>query len=129
MRENEAAEKDLLAQAVKVDREEAQALREEIGAVGERVLGPLNSRPKALVHVSAMRLLDWPAEAALDVGEHAHVTAVLRSWTSALAADRLPTGEAAPQIGAAVHIASLELVRDVHWMMTHRRTYRRFLLG
>jgi structural maintenance of chromosomes protein 6 len=30
VRENEAAEKDLLAQAVKVDREEAQALREEI---------------------------------------------------------------------------------------------------
>ena len=31
-------------------------LREELGAVGEAVLGPLNSRPKALLHMSAYAL-------------------------------------------------------------------------
>ena len=34
-----------------------------MGAVGSSVLGELNSRPKALVHVTVGRLLTWPYEA------------------------------------------------------------------
>ena len=102
------------------------ALRDELGQVGRSVLGELNSRPKALVHVSAMRLLDWPSN--LDAAEAAHVRTTIQAWSSALAANRLPSGEAVPNLGATVRITSLELARDVHWMMTHRQTYANFTL-
>jgi hypothetical protein len=105
------------------------ALREELAAVGEAVLGPLNSRPKDLIHVSAMRLLEWPAADDLDAAERAHVASTVRAWANALADDRLPNGRPVPNIGATVRAISLELVRDEPWMMTHRKTYRSFCLG
>ena len=105
------------------------SLREELGAVGEAVLGPLNSRPKALLHLSVMRLLDWPDEEVLSEGERAHISATVRKWTEALARDRLPSGGAVPSLGAPVRLSALELVRDVNWMMTDRKTYRRYCLG
>lgn len=104
-------------------------LREELAAVGAAVLGPLNSRPKDLIHMSAMRLLEWPADADLDAAERAHVASTVRSWASALADNRLPNGQSVPNIGATVRATSLELVRDERWMMTQRKTYRSFCLG
>ena len=56
-------------------------LRTRIGAVGTRVLGELNSRPKALLHVSCGRLLDWPAELP-DVRSAARVARVAARWAT-----------------------------------------------
>ena len=105
------------------------SLREQLAAVGEQKLGALNSRPKKLVHVSSMRMLDWPF-GRLSGAEDRHVQAVIRKWTSALAAHRLPDGSPLPNVNATFDAEQLQLARDMQWMMTRHQTYRKYqLLG
>lgn len=110
-------------------------LREALGRVGESVLGELNSRPKALIHMSVARLLEWPLEAALDDAERAHVRRTVGRWRAALKARELigepgrPRHGVLPNLGATIWADELELVRDTTWMMTERETLRKFRLG
>ena len=65
------------------------ALRDELQALGEAQLGSLNTRPKKLIHVSAMRLLEWPF-GQLAANETAHVQRTIDKWAASLAQHRLP---------------------------------------
>ena len=97
-------------------------LREEIQSIGNATLGELNSRPKKLVHVSLMRLLDWPF-ARLTAAEQRHVAKTVGRWSDALSKQQLPSGAKLPNLGVHFQLDELELVRDLQWMMTRRRTY------
>ena len=105
------------------------ALRSRIGAAGVAVLGELNSRPKALIHVTVGRLLVWPSEE-LDASSRARVNRVVATWTHALASGSLPggAGGALPGVGQRIELKQMELCRDVRWMMGERETLRRFRL-
>ena len=113
------------------------ALREDLGRVGESVLGTLNSRPKALIHMSIARLLELPPEEALDAAEKSHVRQTISKWRSALKArdlgllgnNGIPTQNQLPNLEAVIYADELELVRDTTWMMTQRETYRKFRFG
>lgn len=98
-------------------------MRDELQALGTASLGSLNTRPKKLIHVSAMRLLEWPF-GVLNATESAHVQATIQKWTSALANRSFPTGEALPNIGFdGITARRVQLVRDEQWMMTRRKSY------
>lgn len=103
-------------------------LREDLQRIGEDTLGSLNSRPKKLIHVSTMRLLDWPFDN-LTEAESAHVEATIARWAAALADKQLPSGAELPNLGTRVEGSQLELARDTQWMMTHHHTYGVFDLG
>ena len=102
-------------------------LRDEVSRVGRQELGTLNTRPKKLIHVSAMRLLSWPSS--LTHHERSHVNQTISRWARALAHGQLTDGSGAPNVGFdGVTATQLELVRDVQWMMTQHHTYANFSL-
>ena len=125
------------------------ALRLRLSEVGTRSLGPLNSRPKALIHLTIGRLLVWPYEKLNDESRR-RVGEYVAKWTMSLAKGQVPAGTAStadypygqlphavPGVADAAGgrqarrlvVRELELCRDVRWMMGERQTIRTFKLA
>ena len=104
------------------------ALRDKLGRAGESVLGELNSRPKALIHLTAARLLEFPEASDLTEAESKHIRDTVTRWRALLRASGQARGAALPNIGRTIRVDELELVRDVHWFMTQRQVLRTFRL-
>ena len=109
-------------------------LRNELQSLGTTSLGSLNTRPKKLIHVSAMRLLEWPFDS-LTPADEAHVQAVVGAWTAALGNHTLPDGSPLPNLSdghgeeTTVTADHIELVRDTQWMMTRHHSYAQYTLS
>ena len=81
-------------------------LRSRIHATGSRVLGSLNSRPKALIHVTCGRFLAWPGDGGDGGGdglseaeqeqEASRVGRVVEEWGEAFAQGHFPASHLPP---------------------------------
>lgn len=130
-------------------------LRSRLHVTGTRVLGALNSRPKALIHVTCGRFLDWPGDegnedVALGAAAQDAVNRVVVKYSAAFASgSKLPlSGDSfrareaqtrrggpggapsppLPGLGAHVVVSEMELVRDVQWTMIKHEMHRKYSL-
>ena len=130
-------------------------LRSRLHVTGTRVLGALNSRPKALIHVTCGRFLDWPGDegnedVALGAAAQDAVNRVVVKYSAAFASGlKLPlSGDSfrareaqtrrggpggapsppLPGLGAHVVVSEMELVRDVQWTMIKHEMHRKYSL-
>ncbi|KAK3254215.1 hypothetical protein CYMTET_36565 [Cymbomonas tetramitiformis] len=104
------------------------ALRASAKELGTRAIGPLNSRPKKLIHVTLGRILELPS--GLPDNERVELFKVVRKWATALGngtrpADGDSTGcEMAGVLAAPLKIRDVSLCRESGWWMTEYHVYQ-----